>query len=68
LAKGKDTGVIDLLFVGQLDKGYLATLVDKVEKLIKKKVKYLIYNTQEFELVAQKEGLVEKSLLIWNKE
>ncbi len=67
LAKGKDTGVIDLLFVGHLDKGYLAKLVDKVEKLIKKKVKYLIYDAQEFELVAKKDGFVEKSLLIWNK-
>ncbi len=68
LAKGKDTGVIDLLFVGHLDKGYLAKLVHKVEKLIKKKVKYLIYDVQEFELVAGKEDFTEKSLLIWNKE
>lgn len=68
LAKGKDTGVIDLLFVGHLDKGYLANLVDKVEKLIKKKVKYLIYDTLEFDNFALKDGFDEKSLLIWNKE
>ncbi len=68
LAKGKDSKVIDLLFVGELDKGYLVKLIDKVEKLISRKVKYLIYSLVEFEKEIAEADFYKKSILIWNKD
>ena len=68
LAKGKESDVIDLLFVGDLDKRYLVELIDKVEKLISRKVKYLIYSIGEFEKQLKQERFSEKSILIWNKD
>jgi predicted nucleotidyltransferase len=44
-ANGKDAGVIDLLFVGNsVDKEYLANLVSKAEKLIKRDISYVVYS------------------------
>ena len=47
LSKGKNSKVIDLLFIGDIDKNYLLQLSDKVENLIKKKIRYLIYSQDE---------------------
>lgn len=46
-AQGRDSGVIDLILVGQLDKSYLIQLVEKSEKLIKRKIRYVIYDNEE---------------------
>jgi len=68
LAKGKESSVIDLLFIGKLDKLYLVELIDKVEKLISRKVKYLIYSREEYEKQLSQESFSEKSILIWNRD
>ncbi|MCK5078333.1 MAG: nucleotidyltransferase domain-containing protein [Bacteroidales bacterium] len=48
-ARGVDSEVIDLLLVGNgINREYLARLTDKGEKLIKKKIRYLVYNKDEF--------------------
>ena len=67
-ANGKDTGVIDLLFVGNsVDKEYLANLVTKAEKLIKRAISYVVYKEDK-----EKEYLSEKEdtdyLLLWQSE
>lgn len=46
-AQGRDSGVIDLILIGHLDKLYLINLIEKAEKLIKRKVRYVIYNDLE---------------------
>ncbi|MBN2520770.1 MAG: ArsR family transcriptional regulator [Bacteroidales bacterium] len=44
-AKGCDSRIIDLIFVGKtIDKAYLMRLVDKCEKLIKRKIRYLVFD------------------------
>lgn len=59
-AKGKESEVIDLCFVGtDLNKIYLLELIEKTEQLIGKKIKYLIYEEHE---------ILEECLLIWHKE
>lgn len=50
LARGLDSPIIDLILVGDIDKAYLLNLVEKTEKLIEKKVRYVIFNKQEFDL------------------
>ena len=48
-ARGLDSQIIDLLFVGDIDKNYLLSLVEKAEGIIERKVRYLIYSAAEFE-------------------
>ncbi|HMO40787.1 MAG TPA: ArsR family transcriptional regulator, partial [Saprospiraceae bacterium] len=46
-SKGLDSKIIDLIFIGDVDKGYLLQLVDKAEGLIHRKIRYLIYSEAE---------------------
>lgn len=47
-AEGLDSSVIDLIFVGNIDKFFLLKLIDKVEKLIDRKIRYVIYERPEW--------------------
>ena len=63
LARGKSSNEISLIFVGNPDRLYLSELVMKVERLTSKKIQYLIYSKEEFEL---REFDPKKSLLLWH--
>lgn len=47
-AKGKDSGLIDLVLVGEIDKGYLQNLVEKLEALIDRKIRSIVLDKTEF--------------------
>ena len=47
-AQGKDTGLIDLLLVGDIDRDNLDDLIGKTEKYIARKIRALVLNEQEF--------------------
>lgn len=47
-AEGKDTGIIDLLLVGNIDQYHLNDLTRKTERYIKRKVRPLVLNPAEF--------------------
>lgn len=64
LARGKQTDIISLIFIGDPDKVYLTHLVDHVEALINKKIQYLIYTLSESETL---DFTTEKYLLLWNE-
>ncbi|HRO41213.1 MAG TPA: hypothetical protein PL009_00160 [Flavipsychrobacter sp.] len=66
-ALGKDSGIIDLIFVGDLNKQYLLNLVEKAEKLVSKKIRYITYESGEWE--REKSELIagSKVLMIWEK-
>jgi hypothetical protein len=61
IAKGRDTGIIDILLVGDIDREYLVKLVQKAEVLIKRKIRFLIYTFAEWEALPDKGGF-----LIWS--
>jgi hypothetical protein len=64
-AAGRSNGTIDFIFVGEnLDGDYLLRLVGKAEKLIKRKVQYLIMSKKEFEEHATYIG-EDRVLLLW---
>jgi predicted nucleotidyltransferase len=65
LAKGLDTKVIDIILVGDINKEYLLTLIGKVEPMIGKKIKYILYQPEEF-TTHEQEILAEEHLLIWS--
>jgi hypothetical protein len=61
LAKGLDSLVIDLVIIGEIDKTYLLELTEKVEKMIRKKIRYIIFTVNEFE--AQGKSLLQQPFL-----
>ena len=63
-AEGKDTGVIDLLLVGDIDQYHLNDLSRKTERYIKRKIRSLVLTEQELSDFLPK--LKNRpSLLIW---
>lgn len=67
-AKGKDNQIIDLIFVSEaLNQEYLMKLSAKVEKLIDRKIRYLVFNQDEFSDYAKTlDG--SGALLLWKAE
>ena len=48
-ARGRDSRVIDLIFVGLgIDKEYLVKLVEKCENMIDRKIRYLVFNDGDY--------------------
>lgn len=66
-AKGRDTGIIDLVLVGEIDQAYLQECVAKAEKLINRKVRTLVLTEPEFEL-NRKSLNPDQALLLWQAE
>lgn len=64
-AKGTDGPVVDLLMVGNIDRQYLAQLVQKAESRIDRKIRTLVYSAEEFEKLDMSKFTVEP-LLLWN--
>ncbi len=65
-SKGIDSQVIDLIFIGDFDKTYLTSLVEKAEKIVGRKIRYLIYDTREAETIDWSKYIPEP-LLLWNQ-
>ena len=66
-AEGKDTGIIDLVLVGNIDQENLTDLVRKTEHYIDRKIRTLILTTREWDnlLPAIKN---KPNLLLWKKK
>jgi DNA-binding transcriptional ArsR family regulator len=67
-AKGKDSSIIDLIFVGEkINTEYLLKLIQKAEGLIERKIRYLVFRQQEVEDYLLKKDASEYLLLWENK-
>jgi hypothetical protein len=66
-AQGKDSGLIDLVLVGDIDQTNLDDLVKKTEKYIGRKIRTLVLSTKEYK---EKKNLFEGRalLLLWEKQ
>lgn len=65
LAMGKDSSVIDLLLIGNsIDNRYVATLTGQIEKIISRKIRFLILTRDE------KDNYLKKNtaFFLWKKE
>ena len=67
-ALGKDSGIIDLILIGTLNKEYLVNLVDKGEKLVSKKIRYIVYDSHEWEEKKDNEVSNGLTLLLWERQ
>ena len=67
-ARGVDNHVIELVFVcDEIDREYLARLIGKAEKVVKRKISYFKMNMTEFEEYAQSIPSNEV-LLLWSEK
>lgn len=67
LSKGQTTNIIDLVLVGDnLNKLFLIEQIEKAEKKINKKIRYIHFSTEEFTLLKITEPGMHP-LLIWKK-
>ncbi len=66
IAKGKDDGLIDLVFVGDIDHSFLVSLIGKSEKLLHRKIRYIIYSEEEFDTLSTE--YKSDLLLIWKEK
>ena len=66
-SKGLNSPVIDLVLVGNIDKAFLLSLIEKAEELIQRKIRYVTYKEIEF-LEAKDQLLDDTALLLWKRE
>lgn len=64
-ARGVDSGIIDLVIVGEVDRSFLQHMVEKSEELIKRKIRVLVLTCQEFKQLRERLKL-DKALILWN--
>jgi len=64
-AEGKDTGIVDLLLVGDINHYHLNDMSRKTERYIKRKIRSLVLTTKEFEELLP-ETAKHPRVLIWD--
>lgn len=68
LAAGKDSKILDLWFVGDnIDTAFLLELIEKVETVLERKVRYIIIKGQELQEFLKTKSQNEL-LLLWKKD
>ena len=67
LGRGIDSELIDLVFVGNVNRDFLNVLIEKAEKHIKKKIRYVLFSIDEFK---EKKHLIitDNDLLLWKHD
>jgi hypothetical protein len=66
-AQGKDTGIIDLALVGDINKKNLTDLVEKTERYIDRKIRTLILTPDEYREMKSKLD-ARPCLVLWEKQ
>lgn len=64
-ARGLESNMIDIILIGDINREYLINLTTKAEKLIEKKIRFVLYSEEEFNKDKNK-ILSEAHLLIWS--
>ncbi len=66
-ARGVDSGLMDLVLVGDIDRSYLQSLVSRLEEELKIKIRWLVLDEKEFQtLRGTFEG--QDSVVVWKRE
>jgi len=63
-ARGLDSPVIDLMLIGDINKTYFIQLAEKVEKLIDRRIRHIIYRSSD---EVDWDYYTEKPLLLWEQ-
>lgn len=65
-ALGKDSGLIDLVLVGNIDRQYLEVVIAKAEKLIHRKIRTLVLGIHELPLF-EKELKLNQAIILFTR-
>src|SRR5512139_409804 len=65
-ARGVDTGVIDVVLVGDIDKVQLDDFSQKTEAYIQRKIRSLVLSSEEFEQLKNRKSL-DPAVKLWDK-
>jgi predicted transcriptional regulator len=66
-AEGKDTGIIDIILVGDINQYHLNDLTRKTEKYVKRKIRFLVLSQTEYQQMLP--DLIKRpQVLIWKAE
>jgi len=63
-AQGKDTGIVDLVLVGDVNRRNLDDLVRKTERYIQRRIRTLVLSQEEF-LEMDEAGRLQPNFLLW---
>ena len=63
-AKGIDSGIIDLILIGNIDREILQQFIEKTEKLINRKIRSMLLTVEEFKKL-DKTLDIDHALPIW---
>jgi hypothetical protein len=66
-ANGKDSGIIDIVIVGIIDRAKFEKYVNSVEKLINRKVRYLVISQEDF-IVLKDKFKSDGMLILWEQD
>ena len=66
-ARGQDTGVIDMLLIGDIDKEQLDDVIVKTERYIKRKIRPLVLTQNEFDQLLEK-GSFGRVMKLWDQK
>ncbi len=65
LAKGKNSHIVDLVLIGNINKNYLMETIEKAENAIGKKIRYITYTNKEVE---EKEFNSKDFLMLYDRK
>ncbi len=65
-ARGADTGIIDVVLVGDVDRVQLDDFVDKTESYIERKIRSLVLSREEFDRLQETRGF-KPMLKLWER-
>jgi len=60
LAEGRNCDLVDIILIGKINKNYLTDVIEKTEKIIERKIRYIAYTEEEFSKRSQ-----NKKQIIW---
>lgn len=66
-AKGIDSGIVDLVIVGEVDRHYLTRLVERAEQETARKIRTLVATAEEFGRIKEQLNLAT-ALVLWTGE
>lgn len=66
-ARGKDSGIIDLILIGDINRHHLDDIVRKTEKYIERKIRPLVLSRGDFESLYAK-GAFKPVMKLWEKK
>lgn len=66
-AEGRDTGIIDLVLVGDIDRSNLDDLVTKTERYIGRRIRHLVLDREELQEIARNVAFTPL-LVLWQRD